>query len=86
MTTSSGRETLSSATIEGKEYLTVKDFANVVGRSYTTIYMLAKYGTMDGTMKLESIFWNNRLLILKSETEKIAKLPSAGRPIKEKTE
>ena len=71
-------------TLDGKEYVSVRDFANTVNKSYTTIYLLAKYG--NGTVQLEHVKWNNRILILLSETKKMEQIASVGRPPKEKAD
>ena len=70
--------------IDGKEYVTIQDFARLVNKSYMTVYLLARYGSRDETIKLESIEWNNRRLILLSETEKMKQVAPIGHPPKEK--
>lgn len=69
--------------IDGKEYVSIHDFARLVNKSYMTIYTLAKYGSRDGKITLKNILWNNRRLILLSEKEKIDQIPSVGHPRKE---
>ncbi|MHA1302159.1 MAG: hypothetical protein ACTSPI_00455 [Candidatus Heimdallarchaeaceae archaeon] len=68
--------------INGKEYVSIKDFAELVNKSYMTIYMLTKYGARNGKIKLENIEWNNRRLILLSEQDKIKEIPPIGHPKK----
>ena len=70
--------------INGQEYVTIHDFAELVNRSYMTIYMLAKYGSRNGKITLENIEWNNRRLILLSERDKMNNIDPIGRPKKEK--
>ena len=69
--------------IEDKEYVSIHDFAKLVNKSYMTIYVLAKYGSRNGEIKLKNIEWNSRRLILLSEAEKIAKIPTVGHPKKD---
>lgn len=70
---------MTTISINGQEYVTVKDFAKEVNRSYPTIYHLAKYGSRSG-FKLESIMFNNIRLIPITEIEKMKSMPSVGRP------
>lgn len=79
-------EKIQSVIIDGKEYVTIKDFAKIVFRSYTTIYMKLKYGSISGRLKLDGIFWNNRQLILLSEKEKFKDIPKVGRPKRQEQE
>lgn len=65
--------------IDGENYITVKDFAKEVNRSYPTIYHLAKYGSRTG-FKLKSIMFKSIRLIPVSEIEKMKEMPSVGRP------
>lgn len=76
------KENIQSVIINDKEYVSVKDFAHIVCRSYQTIYMKLKYGSISGRLKLKSIFWNNRQLVLLSEKERFKDIPSVGRPRK----
>ena len=70
--------------IDGKEYVTIQDFARLVNKRYMTVYLLARDGSRAETIKLESIEWNNRRLILLSETEKMKQVAPIGHPPKEK--
>lgn len=70
--------------IKGKKYVSIKEFGEIVSRSYTTIYMLARYGFRDGSEPLENIEWNSRILILLSEKDRIKEINPVGRPKKEK--
>jgi len=68
--------------VNGKKYLSVKDFALITNRSYTSIYMMSKYGFHDGSEPLKSINWNNRVLILLSEKNRVNQIKAVGRPRK----
>lgn len=70
--------------IGDKEYVSIRDFAKLVNKSYQTIYLLARYGTHNGDVKLENIVWNNRRLVLLSEQYKIENIAPVGRPKQEK--
>lgn len=70
------------AIINGKEYVSIHEFAKLVNKSYTTIYLLTKYGSRDGEILLESIEWNNRILVLLSEKSKMEQIAPVGHPPK----
>jgi len=69
--------------INGEEYVSIKDFAELVNKSYMSIYMLAKYGTRNGKVQLKNIIWNSRRLILLSEQDKMKEIAPIGHPKKE---
>jgi hypothetical protein len=71
--------------IDEKKYMTIKDFASLVNKSYQLIYKLMKYGDDTTNFKLEHIYWNNKPLILASEEKHFRNRKSVGRPRKEKT-
>ena len=77
---------MNPVTIEGKEYVTIHDFARLVNKSYMTIYILAKYGSRDGIIRIKSIEWNYRRLILLSEQDKMKQIAPIGHPKKKKEE
>jgi len=68
--------------INGEEYVSIKDFAELVNKSYMSIYMLAKYGTRNGKITLKNIMWNSRRLILLSEQDKMKEIAPIGHPKK----
>lgn len=51
--------------IEGREYMTVKEFAEATGKDRTYIYHLATYGNTVRTLKATKV--GSALLILASE-------------------
>ena len=71
---------MDTVTINGEDYISVKDFAKAVNKSYPTIYHLAKYGSRSG-FQLKSIMFKNLLLIPVTEIKNMKKnMPSVGRP------
>ena len=76
--------TSTSVTIDGAEYMTVKDFANLVNKSYQLIYKLMKYDDQSLDHKLIHVYWNNKPLILVSESKHFENRKAVGRPKKTK--